>query len=84
MAREFYLSNLETTREKLPLVDVHPFEVPNTDFEGWDPILGGKAHAHGRLKGSLNRFSLPSSYIDKHFFVCRGGTGASRSTKREC
>lgn len=40
MAHEFYLSSLETTREELALVDSHPFEVPNSDFDGWDLILG--------------------------------------------
>lgn len=37
-----YQSSLETSREKLPLVDVPPSEVPNIDFEYWDPRLGMK------------------------------------------
>lgn len=39
VACESYMSNLETTREELILVDVHPFKVPNACLEGWDPRL---------------------------------------------
>lgn len=40
---ECYLRNLETTREELPLVDVRPSEVPNANFEGWNPRLDVEA-----------------------------------------
>lgn len=36
-ACECYLSSLEITRNELALVNAHPSEVPNADFEGWDP-----------------------------------------------
>lgn len=39
-AHECYFSSLEIAREEVALVDVHPSEVPNVDFEGWDPRLG--------------------------------------------
>lgn len=42
MACESYMSNLETTREDLTLVDIHPFKVPNALLEGWDPKLGAE------------------------------------------
>lgn len=50
VTRECYLSILETVREELALVDVHPSEVPNTDFEGWDPILGVEAKKITRVE----------------------------------
>lgn len=43
VACEFYLSCLETSKEELVVIYAHPFEVINTYFEGWDPILGAEA-----------------------------------------
>lgn len=42
VARECYLSSLEESREGLALVDANPFEVPNTNFEGWDLRSGAE------------------------------------------
>lgn len=41
--RECYLRKLETAKEKLTLVDAHPYEFPSTNFKGWDPIYGVEA-----------------------------------------
>lgn len=42
VAREYYLSSLDTAREELILVNTHLPEVPNTNFEDWNPKLGAK------------------------------------------
>lgn len=45
MAREFYLSILETSRDELAFIDAHYSGVPNTDFEYCDLKLGMKVEA---------------------------------------
>lgn len=36
-------NNLATEKERLTLVDPSTSEVPNTDFDCWDPIVGAEA-----------------------------------------